>query len=462
MKTLFKINVWFKYILSGMIIIFCFQSACYAIGGFGIVADSTPPAISILGEVEISHDAGNIYNDEGAIAVDNIDGDITSNIVTSNPVDVNMPGSYSVTYNVMDSAGNAAVEALRKVNVIDTTPKYNVTFISGGHGDISGTTSQTVIHSEDSTLVTAIPDLNYSFVNWTGDEFTTADVNPLIILNITMDLTITANFTINTYSVTFTAESNGSILGETSQIVNHGDNSASIRAVPEEYCRFTEWSGDYTGTENPLTITGVTEPMSITANFEREDDDSDGVDTMEEMGPDGDNVLYDGNNDGMPDSQQDNVVSFYISTGKYRTLELFFVDQDDVVRDARLEIIKNPDTSEIENYSPERFMGEPVNYSGGFYSFIAYCEAIMTACGNFTPEVKIYYHEALPTLEPGISEIATWCNSGGQCYDFKYSDTSGVGMLFPNRDGFDSTAVIKLKDGERGDSDGIKNGRIEY
>ena len=57
----------------------------------------------------------------GATALDNYDGDITSSIVTVNPVDTDVVGQYTVTYNVSDANSNAAVEVIRTVNVVDTT-----------------------------------------------------------------------------------------------------------------------------------------------------------------------------------------------------------------------------------------------------------------------------------------------------------------------------------------------------
>ena len=58
----------------------------------------------------MSLELGSTYIDAGATAVDNIDGDITANIVTVNAVDVNTVGTYTVTYNVSDAAGNAAIQ----------------------------------------------------------------------------------------------------------------------------------------------------------------------------------------------------------------------------------------------------------------------------------------------------------------------------------------------------------------
>ena len=62
------------------------------------------------------------YTDAGARALDNFDGWITSNIVTSGSVDTATAGTYTLTYNVSDAAGNAAIPVTRTVIVLDTTP----------------------------------------------------------------------------------------------------------------------------------------------------------------------------------------------------------------------------------------------------------------------------------------------------------------------------------------------------
>ena len=49
------------------------------------------------------------------------DGVLTGSIVTVNSVNTAVVGSYTVTYNVHDSNGNAAVQVTRTVNVVDTT-----------------------------------------------------------------------------------------------------------------------------------------------------------------------------------------------------------------------------------------------------------------------------------------------------------------------------------------------------
>ena len=85
------------------------------------VTDTTAPVITLVGDAQITVEVGTTYTDLGATASDNYDGDITADIVTVNNVDTSVIGSYTVTYNVSDDAGNDATEVTRTVNVTDTT-----------------------------------------------------------------------------------------------------------------------------------------------------------------------------------------------------------------------------------------------------------------------------------------------------------------------------------------------------
>jgi len=76
-----------------------------------------PPVIKLIGENPAIVELGVIYKDAGATAGDNVDGDLTSSIITYNPVDTSKWGTYIITYNVKDAAGLAAVEVTRTVIV---------------------------------------------------------------------------------------------------------------------------------------------------------------------------------------------------------------------------------------------------------------------------------------------------------------------------------------------------------
>ena len=89
-----------------------------SLGEFDVnVLDTTPPAITLLEGTTTFIVQHNSYVDAGATANDLVDGDVTSSIDVTNPVDPAVLGTYSVEYRVSDAAGNEALET-REVEVI--------------------------------------------------------------------------------------------------------------------------------------------------------------------------------------------------------------------------------------------------------------------------------------------------------------------------------------------------------
>jgi len=93
------------------------------------VPDTEKPVITLVGAASVSFTEGDSYADDGATALDNVDGIITNQIVTTivdasgNPAvldSTTVPGIYTIKYNVSDSAiptPNAADEVTRTVTV---------------------------------------------------------------------------------------------------------------------------------------------------------------------------------------------------------------------------------------------------------------------------------------------------------------------------------------------------------
>lgn len=140
-----------------------------------------------------------------------------------------------------------------------------VTFIAQANGSISGVVKQVVPYRGNCSSVTASPDVGYSFKNWSGGRRST--LNPFIVTNVTKDMTINANFEINQYTVRFISSGNGYISGSATQIIPHGGDCSAITIVAKNHYHFKNWSGDYVGGDNPLTILNVTSNMDIFANF---------------------------------------------------------------------------------------------------------------------------------------------------------------------------------------------------
>lgn len=79
--------------------------------------DENIPVITLSGSPTVTIHVGDSYVDAGATASDDVDGDITANIIIVNPVDVNTASTYIISYNVADNAGNTAAQVIRTVNV---------------------------------------------------------------------------------------------------------------------------------------------------------------------------------------------------------------------------------------------------------------------------------------------------------------------------------------------------------
>ena len=84
-------------------------------------------------------------------------------------------------------------------------------------------------------------------------------------INVLADINVTANFAINTYTLTYTAGANGSITGTSPQTVNYGADGTAVTAVPATGYHFVNWSD--ASTANPRTDTNVTANVTVTANF---------------------------------------------------------------------------------------------------------------------------------------------------------------------------------------------------
>ncbi len=83
------------------------------------VVDTTPPTITLKGDNPQVIEFGKVYEELGAVARDDVDGDVNVTIVAD--VETNKLGEYKVVYKAKDSAGNEAT-ITRVVKVVDTTP----------------------------------------------------------------------------------------------------------------------------------------------------------------------------------------------------------------------------------------------------------------------------------------------------------------------------------------------------
>lgn len=81
--------------------------------------DVAAPVITLVGAAVVQVPVGGVFVDPGVVALDDVDGDLSGSVVVGGEVvDTSVVGSYVVTYNVADAAGNPAVEVSRTVQVV--------------------------------------------------------------------------------------------------------------------------------------------------------------------------------------------------------------------------------------------------------------------------------------------------------------------------------------------------------
>ena len=131
-----------------------------------------------------------------------------------------------------------------------TINSYTVTF-----KDWDGITLKTeTVNYQSSATAPANPTRQgYTFTGWSGNY-----------TNVTSNLTITATYTINTYTVTFVDYDNTTLKTET---VNHGSNATPPSNPNRTGYTFSGWSGNYTNVTSNTEVTATYTVNSYTVTF---------------------------------------------------------------------------------------------------------------------------------------------------------------------------------------------------
>ena len=176
--------------------------------------DTTDPVITLIGNNPQIIDLGDIYAELGSTALDNIDGDISANIIIdSSAVDVDAAGSYPVRYDVIDSSGNSSITVFRNILVISDTAPPQIDITSHIHNQIVTTSDITILGTAtdaESTITQVTVSVNGG-VEQPAVLDTNTDPNTwsLDLTNLTDD---------TTYSIIATATNDAGLSDSTNQI----------------------------------------------------------------------------------------------------------------------------------------------------------------------------------------------------------------------------------------------------
>ncbi len=163
-----------------------------------IVTDAEKPVITLIGATPAYVCQWSGYTDAGATASDNCDGDMTADIVVTGTVDTDVPGTYILSYDVTDEAGNIAITATREV-IVRPEPALGFAF----NGQIAGTNSIFEYCYDDIVTVTlgeiwaGTPPFN---IEWTVNSTPASATG--VLLN---DILFSSSLTPGTYVVQITS-----------------------------------------------------------------------------------------------------------------------------------------------------------------------------------------------------------------------------------------------------------------
>ncbi len=170
---------------------------------------------------------------------------------TENGTIVSVNSSYQFTM-----AGNRTL-------VANFTVQYVVSLSS--NPEPGGTTTGSGSYNAGTEVtVTASPNAEYNFVNWT-ENGTIVSATLSYIFPLNASTTLVANFAIKTYTLNVTAV-NGTVAKNPNLAAYNSGATVQLTATPDEDYTFTSWSGDATGSTNPLAVT-MNADKNITANF---------------------------------------------------------------------------------------------------------------------------------------------------------------------------------------------------
>jgi parallel beta-helix repeat protein len=118
-----------------------------------------------------------------------------------------------------------------------------LTYTAGANGTISGTTPQAILsYGANGTLVTAVADVGYHFVKWSDNNSTTAARTDTDVQG---DITTTASFAINTYTLTVNKTGNGTVVSDPTPVAGKYDHGTvvTLTVTPDAGWHFESWTG---------------------------------------------------------------------------------------------------------------------------------------------------------------------------------------------------------------------------
>jgi len=170
-------------------------------------------------------------------------------------------GDFPTTPSAYDTSFNGGIDVF--ITKIPTLCDLSISITTGGTTDPEPGTY--TYDSGTEVIIEAIPESGYRFSGWTGDVPSGQENDNPITITMDSDKSVTANF-IRQYTLTISTGTGGTTDPSPESYIYDVGTQVSVRAIANSGYRFSGWSGDASGTTNPITIT-MDSDKSIAANF---------------------------------------------------------------------------------------------------------------------------------------------------------------------------------------------------
>jgi hypothetical protein len=147
---------------------------------FPSLTDTVAPTITLVGDASMTLFQGDVYTELGANATDDVNGDISNNVIITGTVDTSTIGVYNLAYDVSDAAGNQASTVIRTVDIVASIILQLLSQSSNNEVDIEATdTGNKYIFNDisyDSDKIIGLTNGDYVLEN-------ISDAHPIAVLN---------------------------------------------------------------------------------------------------------------------------------------------------------------------------------------------------------------------------------------------------------------------------------------
>jgi uncharacterized delta-60 repeat protein len=185
------------------------------------------------------------------------------NSISISPVETDITPQDTAATTTLSSASTQETDST--VNNICEAAKVTLTISAATGGTTDPVPDIYAYYIGTEAHVEAVPDTGYRFDEWTGDVPSGHEGdNPVTIL-MDSNKSIEATF-IRQYTLTISTGSGGTTDPSPDTYAHDTGTQTSVRAIANSGYEFSQWSGDASGTDNPITIT-MNADKAIRANF---------------------------------------------------------------------------------------------------------------------------------------------------------------------------------------------------